>query len=294
MSQSTDPLLGMAGAASSSSSSAVPSAWESARKKSRQLETQLYKKLQEFAQVQTVLMNDAVQGRRNNRAGNIDLEMGRAAVAGASVAAAAAAAGSAGLAGLSPLLQYEQLTGELEQLLSSFSLTIDAMARMLSDGGDGSGGGGGLATEANQYLLSKARQTLQENTLEFRRTKQNITAALTRQELMAGAAERRAETSSTERGRTEQLLREGRSLQHSLERTDDVMAQAAAARESLLSQGRVFAGVRGKLTTLGTTFPVVGKLMSRINVSKQRDMIVLACVIATCMFFTLIYILSKP
>ena len=71
-------------------------------------------------------------------------------------------------------------------------------------------------------------------------------------------------------------------------------SQAAAARESLFSQGSVFAGVRGKLTTLGTTFPVVGKLMSRINVSKQRDMIVLACVIATCMFFTFIYILYKP
>jgi len=67
-----------------------------------------------------------------------------------------------------------------------------------------------------------------------------------------------------------------------------------SARDSLSSQGSVFAGVRGKLGQLGATFPVVGQVMSRINVSKQRDMIVLACVIATCMFFTVVYVMSKP
>jgi hypothetical protein len=243
MSQSSAPLLGVGAAASTSH--AAQTAWESARKKSRQLETQLYKKLQEFAQVQTQLMNDAAQGRRPNRATAIDIELGRAgaSAAGASASASAAAvasSGSSGLAGLSPLLQYEQLTGELEQLLSSFSTTIDAMARMLSDGGGGGGAfgagssssnSGNLATEANQYLLSKARQTLHENSVEFRRTKQNISAALTRQELLSGAAERRGDGaggSSAERGRTEQLLREGRSLQHSLDRTDDVLASVQA------------------------------------------------------------------
>ena len=62
----------------------------------------------------------------------------------------------------------------------------------------------------------------------------------------------------------------------------------------MFSQGAVFTGVRGKLTQLNTTFPVVGQLLSRINFSKQRDMIVLACVIATCFFFTFIYVMSKP
>ena len=67
-----------------------------------------------------------------------------------------------------------------------------------------------------------------------------------------------------------------------------------SARDSLSSQGAVFAGVRTKIAQLNTTFPVVGQLLSRINFSKQRDMIVLACVIATCCFFMFIYILSKP
>lgn len=67
-----------------------------------------------------------------------------------------------------------------------------------------------------------------------------------------------------------------------------------SARDSLASQSALFAGVRGKLNQLHHTFPIVGKLMSNINVAKQRDMIVLACVIATCFFLMFIYILSKP
>src|SRR4051812_27069510 len=51
---SSAPLLGGLGSSpSSASSGSAAAAWESARKKSRQLETQLYKRLQEFAQVQT-------------------------------------------------------------------------------------------------------------------------------------------------------------------------------------------------------------------------------------------------
>jgi len=72
------------------------------------------------------------------------------------------------------------------------------------------------------------------------------------------------------------------------------LSAATSARDSLHAQSALFQGVRGKLSTIGTTFPVVGKLMGRINVSKQRDMIVLACVIATCMFFTFVYVMSKP
>jgi hypothetical protein len=52
--------------------------------------------------------------------------------------------------------------------------------------------------------------------------------------------------------------------------------------------------VGGKLSQLGSHFPVIGQLLSRISVAKQRDMIVLACVIATCMFFTMVYIMAKP
>jgi len=229
-SQSNAPLLGGAGSssassASSSSTSGVIVAWESARKKSRQLETQLYKKLQEFAQVQTALMNDAAQGRRNQRHGQVDLEMGRSSASASSASAAASSSSAAAnAAGMTPLLQYESLVGELEQLLSAFASTVDAMGKMLSDASAGGPGAAReLASDANQYLLTKNRNILHDNQLEFRRTTQNIQAALARQELMSGASQRSAEGASM-RGRTEQLLREGKSLQHSLDRADDVIA----------------------------------------------------------------------
>ena len=235
-------------------------AWESARKKSRQLETQLYKKLQEFAQVQTALMNEAAQGKRSAQqqskqahTGSSDLEMGRTVPSSSSSGLAASSASSSSSSvfpGSSPLLQYESLVGDLDQLLQSFASTIDAMAKILADSSSGSGGAGGgsssigvssslsaaskdsLATDANLYLVSKARSVLQENVHEFRRTKQNIQAALARQELLSGAAERNSEGTgaAATRGRTEQLLREGRGLQHSLDRADDVIASVDSQR----------------------------------------------------------------
>jgi hypothetical protein len=82
-----------------------------------------------------------------------------------------------------------------------------------------------LQTPPHQHLLQRCRNIWQDNSLEYRRTKQNIQAAIARQELLAGAADRRAEgDSSALRPRTEQLLREGRSLHNSINRTDEIIA----------------------------------------------------------------------
>lgn len=228
------PLLGAGGGTAVSSGPVAQ--WEGARKRSRQLETQLYNKLQEFAKVQTDIMNEAAQAgsRRPQHAGRqaqIDLELGRASAASSS-AASAASSSSSGLS--SPLLQYESLVGELEQLLQSLAQTIDVMEKLLPDSGGGSGGGAAvaaLATDGNRYLLSKSQTILRENRIEFVRTRTNIQSALARAELLSGARERRDDpnSASAQRGHTEQLLREGKSLQHSLDRTDDVIASGPHA-----------------------------------------------------------------
>lgn len=194
--------------------------------------------------MQTDIMNEAAQAgsRRSQHAGRqaqIDLEMGRAAAASSSSASSASSSSSGGLS--SPLLQYESLVGELEQLLQSLAQTIDVMEKLLPDSGGGSGGGAAvaaLATDGNRYLLSKSQTILRENRIEFVRTRTNIQSALARAELLSGARERRDDpnSSSAQRGHTEQLLREGKSLQHSLDRADDVIASAYTCAQCERSQ----------------------------------------------------------
>jgi Golgi SNAP receptor complex protein 1 len=110
---------------------------------------------------------------------------------------------------------------------------------------------------------------------------------------MAGGAARR-EADQSLRPRTEQLLREGHSLHQSLKMTDDALDSVIQARESLGNQRVTMMGVTGKLKNLGAKFPVIGQLMNRISCKHQRDMIVLASVIAVCMIFTFLYVMSKP
>lgn len=297
MSSSSSALLG----GGTSASSACQSQWESLRKRSRLLETQLHKKLQEFAHVQTAIMNEGRAGgpgasRSNAKAQRADLELDslRASASSpisASAASASTAAGSsiaaAASSGSSPLQQYESISTDLSELLRSLADVNDGLSRLLADHPDQ------LGTQSNQYVAQKSRQAWSDATGEFRRTKQNIQAALARNELMGGAG-RGGRDGHSLRPRTEQLLREGHSLHQSLKLTDDALDSVIQARESLGNQRLTLMGVTGKLKSLSAKFPVIGQLMNRISCKHQRDMIVLASVIAVCMIFTFVYVMSKP
>lgn len=266
------PSLSPPGSGSSSSPSPSLTQWESLRKKSRLLETQIYKKLQEFSQIQTTIMNEGRGGKSSNsRVSRVDMEL--------EVLRPAAAAAT------SPMMHYEACVGELTSLMRSFNDITDSMGRLLSESPS-------LGTDSNAYIVSKSRTVAHENSTEFHRTQQNIQAAIARSELMGGSSRREADQSL--RPRTEQLLREEHSLHQSLRLTDEALSSAVAARDSLFAQGAVFTGVGQKLTKLGTMFPIVGQLMNRIGCKQQRDTIVMACVIATCIILIFLYIMSKP
>lgn len=64
-------------------------------------------------------------------------------------------------------------------------------------------------------------------------------------------------------------------------------------KESLERQREMFESIGGKLGFLMERFPAVNKLIKDISASKHRDNIVLAFVIASCMFFTFFYVMAK-
>ena len=96
------------------------------------------------------------------------------------------------------------------------------------------------------------------------------------------------------RPRTEVLLREKDKLHSSIRVTDDLIQQAAEAKENLHMQAATFQLIQNKIKLLVQRFPVVNRLMGKISTTKQKDMIVMACVIASLLIFTVFYVLNKP
>jgi hypothetical protein len=131
MSSSSAALLGNS---SSSTSSSTQAQWESLRRRSRLLETQLHRQLQQFAHVQTAIMNEGKASKSNAKAQRADLELDslRATSSSPSSSTASSASPAAASSGSSPLQQYESLASELDELLRSLSDVNDGLARILS------------------------------------------------------------------------------------------------------------------------------------------------------------------
>ncbi len=72
-----------------------------------------------------------------------------------------------------------------------------------------------------------------------------------------------------------------------------MFSQADAAHTFLRSNAAHFQSISKKVTSLSKRFPMVNNLIGKVQTHKQRDMIIMACVIATLMFFTLFYWSNK-
>jgi len=95
------------------------------------------------------------------------------------------------------------------------------------------------------------------------------------------------EHGSNLRPRTELLMREKASLSNSLAAADDLIEQAAHARDRLArSRQTVFQGLQTRLGQLGTRFPVLNSLIAKVQAHKYRDVLVLGLVIGLCLIFT--------
>ena len=211
-----------------------------------------------------------------------------------SSSASAAPSSSSATSLLASLPSPAELERDIGDLLGKLAATTDDMSRSLATEGSTSGG----LSETNQYTVQRYRAILHDYNSEFRKTKESITNARQRAELLLSAAPSSASTSlaaSSLRPRTEQLLREKGSLQHSLRMTDELLSSAATSHSNLLQQSSsLFHTIRGKVSGLRARYPVVSSLIGRIERQRRKDVIVMGSVIAACICFTSLYIINKP
>jgi len=89
------------------------------------------------------------------------------------------------------------------------------------------------------------------------------------------------------------LAKERASVQSALAGLGDAIGAAESSYASLVRQRGVFAAIRGKLGELAEKLPAVNGVIERIRRHEQRDTLVLAVVIALCMFISFVYIMNK-
>lgn len=68
--------------------------------------------------------------------------------------------------------------------------------------------------------------------------------------------------------------------------------QAMETKDSLVDQRRLITSSSSALTSMATMFPAINRVMGSIQFRKTRENIVLALVIASCVCFTLWYLVG--
>ena len=229
------------------SSLSVPSsdAWDALKKAARKYESQAYTKLADYSRLaQTVTSSTSAA---------LSAHTSHMSSSSTSLLSSSPAPTAASI--LTSSHQHAELEADIAELLSRLGSTADEMARVIASEPSSA------TSETNSYTLQRYRAILHDYSAEFRKTREALTAARQRAELLlpsSSASPTNAGLSSPSaslRPRSDQLLREKSSLHTSLRMTDDLLTQASEGRESLLSQTSLFHAVRGRMSGIRAKYP---------------------------------------
>ena len=135
-----------------------------------------------------------------------------------------------------------------------------------------------------QNNLSRHREILREQRLEFSRLQGQISTARDRANLLSNVrsdidAYRSSNPADAE---ADYMLEERGRLDRSHNTVDGVLSQAYAINESFGAQREVLANVNRRIVGAASQIPGVNSLIGRIGAKKRRDGIILGTFIAFC------------
>ncbi|KAG0308659.1 hypothetical protein BGZ97_013307 [Linnemannia gamsii] len=261
LSNSHSPSSSLDNASQAIAAATGVASWDTLRKEVRQIETEIESKL-------TALSKLAV------RNGSASAPPQAAAGAGAPGAGAAAANG-------------EELEANIEELLEKLSRTVDAMSGHL----DSQTQTNGQAPLSMTHLLQKHRDILHDYTKEYRKTRQNVRAARDHAQLLTSV---RDDISSFKNGgmsASDYLLNERSRIDGSHNLADSALEQAYATRDDLDRQRSILLSVNQRINNVATQLPSVGQLIGKIQSRKNRDNVILSCVIGSCVVGVLYFVM---
>ncbi|KAG0005256.1 hypothetical protein BGZ79_006003 [Entomortierella chlamydospora] len=237
----------------SEASLAGPVSWDVLRKDVRQVEIEIESKL-------TALSKSAVKPGQ----------------------AAGVGAGPSSSSGTG-VVSGEDLEANIEDLLEKLSRFVDAMSAHV----DSQSQSNGQAPLSMVHLLQKHRDILHDYTKEYRKTRQNVRAARDHAQLLSSVRDdistfKNGGTSGSGMSASDYLLNERARIDGSHRLADSALEQAYAAQDDLKSQGSTLMSVNQRINNVASQLPSVGQLIDKIQSRKNRDNVILSCVIGSC------------
>ena len=129
--------------------------------------------------------------------------------------------------------------------------------------------------------------------MEHRRIRATLDAVKDSEELLGGAAA--APSADLEGGGAgaAALTRERAMVASTSAALDGVIGQAQNIVSGLVDQRQLLGGVGKKLILSGSRIPLVNSILSAIRRKRSKDTLILSAVIAGCIVFCIVYVLTK-
>ncbi|ORZ23088.1 hypothetical protein BCR42DRAFT_403952 [Absidia repens] len=172
---------------------------------------------------------------------------------------------------------------EIDQLLNKLQETINSMSQVLDRPS---------ATPTNpsmMHMLERHKNILYDYTKEFRRVKANIRAARDKADLMNQVQNEIRIFNAGNGDNADYYLTERNRVESSHQMADMIIDQAYATRQDVSRQGRTIQGFNTKIVGVMGHIPGINNLISRINTRRERDTLIMAGVISTCIILIILY-----
>ncbi|KAG0045114.1 hypothetical protein BGZ83_009641 [Gryganskiella cystojenkinii] len=247
-----------------------PVSWDSMRKDVRQIENEIESKL-------TTLSKFAIRNGPN---------------LGAGVGASGAAASGPGGSSSASAGTGEELEVNLEELLEKLSNLIDAMSAHLDTQTQATGQTPPVTMTS---FLPQHRDRLHDYTKEYRKTRQNVRSARDHAQLLSSVRDdintyKNGGPGGSGMSASDYLLNERSRIDGSHLLADSALEQAYATKDDLDRQRSTLLSVNQRINNVATQLPSVGQLIGKIQSRKNRDNVILSCVIGSCIVGVLYFV----
>ncbi|CAO1621637.1 unnamed protein product [Parajaminaea phylloscopi] len=242
-----------------STSKLPPTAWEAARRTTRQLESQLDVKLTKYSSLASAIA----------RGPDYDGSTGGMSAGGDGSDSSADTA--------------LELEGEISTLLSNMHSSLASLTQMLDDPDV-------PPSTLQQHAVQRHREVLTDFERDFRACKDNVRHAIDRRELVGRVRGDINAYKAAHASDQEALLAERGRLDNSHSMIDGTLEQAYATLTDFRSQRQVLNNVASRMSSTAAQVPALNGIMTMIGRRRRRDSVIMGLLIGSCTVLLLFYI----
>ncbi|KAM0750164.1 V-snare-domain-containing protein [Meredithblackwellia eburnea MCA 4105] len=178
----------------------------------------------------------------------------------------------------------EELEGDINAALDTFEGLIERLANLHATAHP-------PPSASATHALERHREVYSEYQREYQRTKANLREAEARANLLGSVREEiSAFKSSNHSSATDALLSERNHIDNSHRMLDDIMGTAHDTRATFAQQRSNIQGINARMNGVIAQVPALNSLLGMINSRRNRDAIIMGCLIGVCTLALLYFI----